>query len=529
MYLRTYQEEAVNALLSHVQYSQGNPCVSIPTGGGKSIILAEFIRVCQEKWEGIRVIVLAHVQELVQQNKDKMLMVLPKADVGIYSAGLKSRDTEPDILFAGIQSVYSKTYTDIGGKDLIIIDEAHRIPHDGEGMYRQFLTDQWKLQTSKNRQPRIVGLTATPFRMKSGLLCGPGEILNEIVYEANIQSLISDGYLSKPVSEKTTHRVKLNNVRTQAGDYVGADLDLLFATDDLVNHHAQEILEAGEGRKGWLVFCSGINHAEKITEALEDLGVSVGLVHSQITKESRAKILKEFSEKKIKCIVNVSVLTEGFDAPHIDLIALLRPTKSAGLYSQMCGRGLRVAEGKEDCLILDFGQNISRHGALDNIRVEKRDSGEGDAPIKTCPECGFSDVPASARYCPECDFYFEFTETVLNANASKDKILSEAKWHEVDRVRYEHHYNKFKGTETMRVDYVCGLRKFSEWVCFQHTGYARLKAEQWWNKCCENDREPPENVIDAVEAGQSGGLLEPIAVLVHEHGKFPSVLESKFI
>jgi DNA repair protein RadD len=195
----------------------------------------------------------------------------------------------------------------------------------------------------------------------------------------------------------------------------------------------------------------------------------------------------------------------------------------------MCGRGLRIAEGKENCLILDFGQNISRHGPIDNITVEKRDFGEGDAPIKTCPECGFSDVPASARYCPECDFEFEFVETVLDANASKDKILSEAVWYDVDRVRYEHHFNKFKGSETMRVDYVCGLRKFSEWVCFQHTGYARLKAEQWWIKCCENEREPPKNVIDAVEAAQSGGLLEPLEILVHEQGKFPTILESKFI
>ena len=529
MYLRPYQDEAVNALLTHIQYSMGNPCISIPTGGGKSIILAELIRVCQEKWKGIRVIVLAHVQELVQQNKDKMLMVLPNADVGVYSAGLKSRDTEPDILFAGIQSVYNKTYTDIGGKDLIIIDEAHRIPSDGEGMYRHFLTEQWRLQTSKKRQPRIIGLTATPFRMKSGLLCGKKEILNEIVYEANIQSLIANGYLSKPTSEKTAHRVKLNNVRTQAGDFVGSDLDILYATDELVEHHAQEIIEAGEGRKGWLVFCSGINHAEKISEALENLGVSIGLVHSKITKESRAKILNEFREKEIKCIVNVSVLTEGFDAPHIDLIALLRPTKSPGLYSQMCGRGLRIAEGKEDCLILDFGQNISRHGPIDNIKVIKRDDEEGDAPTKTCPVCFFSEIPISARYCPECDFYFEIIGTVLGKDASGDKILSEAVWHDVDTVRYEHHFNKFKGSETMRVDYNCGLRKFSEWVCFQHTGYPRLKAEQWWNKCCENEREPPKNVIDAVEAAQSGGLLEPIAVLVHEHGKFPSILESKFI
>ena len=310
---------------------------------------------------------------------------------------------------------------------------------------------------------------------------------------------------------------------------MGGDLDLVYATDELVNHHAQEILEAGEGRKGWLVFCSGINHAEKIFEALGNLGVSVGLVHSQITKEQRKEIITAFSEKKIQCIVNVSVLTEGFDAPHIDLIALLRPTKSPGLYSQMCGRGLRIAEEKGNCLILDFGQNISRHGPIDNITVGERDFGEGDAPIKTCPECGFSDVPASARYCPECDFYFEFVETVLDANASKNKILSEAVWHEVDQVRYEHHFNKFKGSETMRVDYVCGLRKFSEWVCFQHTGYARLKAEQWWNKSCENEREPPKNVIDAVEAAQSGGLLEPLEILVHEHGKFPSILQHKFI
>lgn len=529
MYLRGYQEEAVNALLAHVQYSIGNPCVSIPTGGGKSIILAEFIRICQEKWKGIRVIVLAHVQELVAQNKEKMLMVLPEADVGVYSAGLKSRDTEPDILFAGIQSVYNKTYTDIGGKDLIIIDEAHRIPPEGEGMYRHFLTEQWKLQTSKKRQPRIIGLTATPFRMKSGYLCGKNEILNEIVYEANIQSLIADGYLSKPISEKTTHRVKLNSVRTQGGEFVGGDLDAVYATDELVGHHAKEILDAGEGREGWLVFCSGINHAEKMTKALEELGVTVGLVHSQIPKESRHKIITEFSEKKIKCIVNVSVLTEGFDAPHIDLIALLRPTKSPGLYSQMCGRGLRVCEGKEDCLILDFGQNISRHGALDSIRVDKINTGTGEAPLKACPDCGFLEVPASSRYCPECDYEFEFTETVLDANASREKILSESVWYEVDEVTYHHHWNKFKGSETLRVDYVCGLRKFSEWLCFQHTGYARLKAEQWWNKCCENGREPPETIFEAVEAGEAGGLLEPIEILVHESGRFPNILESRYI
>lgn len=195
----------------------------------------------------------------------------------------------------------------------------------------------------------------------------------------------------------------------------------------------------------------------------------------------------------------------------------------------MCGRGLRVCEGKEDCLILDFGQNISRHGALDSIRVDKINTGTGEAPLKACPDCGFLEVPASSRYCPECDYEFEFTETVLDANASREKILSESVWYEVDEVTYHHHWNKFKGSETLRVDYVCGLRKFSEWLCFQHTGYARLKAEQWWNKCCENGREPPETIFEAVEAGEAGGLLEPIEILVHESGRFPNILESRYI
>jgi DNA repair protein RadD len=528
MILRDYQDAAVRALLAHIQYQQGNPCISIPTGGGKSIILAKFIEECQKKWPGIKTIVLAHVKELVRQNSEKMLTVCPDADVGIYSAGLNQRDTEHDILFAGIQSVYNKTYTGLGGKDLIIIDEAHRIPQEGEGMYRNFLMEQWKLQKEIKRQPRIVGLTATPYRMKTGLLCGAGEILTKIVYEANIHNLILDGYLSKPVSQRTEFKPQLSGVKIQAGDFVGAELDMLMGKDELVEHHAQEIFAAGEDRKGILAFCSGISHAEKITSALEKLGVSVALVHSQISKADRDSRIQKFSEQNIKCLVNVSVLTEGFDAPHIDLIALLRPTRSPGLYSQMCGRGLRIAEGKAGCLILDFGMNISRHGPIDKIKVVEIKSIEGKAPKKSCPVCGFSEIPAGSRYCPECEHEFEFVDTPLNANASLQKILSESEWYVVKDVDYQHHLNLKKGTETLRVDYRCGVRTFSEWVCLNHTGFPRLKAERWWARACENGASAPKDIILALETAQNGGLLQPDKILVDESGKYPNILQHDY-
>ena len=530
MQLRDYQEQAVNALLVHLEYRQGNPCIVIPTGGGKSIVLAEYIRRCQQKWPGVRAIVLAHVKELVRQNTEKMRAVNPHADVGVYSAGLKSRDTGHDILFAGIQSVYKKSFSDIGGFDLVVIDEAHRIPTEGDGMYREFLRDQRRFQNLKGRRPRIVGLTATPFRMKSGMICGSENILSEVAYEAGITDLIEKGYLTQPVSQRTKHRVDLSGVRTQGGEFVGADLNELMGGEGLVEHHAAEIVNAGQGRKGWLCFCSGIQHAESMAHALETLGIPTGLVHSRISKSDRDSVIAAYCDKRLQAMVNVSVLTEGFDAPHTDLVALLRPTKSPGLYSQMCGRGLRISPGKQDCLILDFGQNISRHGAINQVRPVAQLGRQGRAPVKVCPECRFDSVPAASSVCPECDYKFPERTISLSANASEKQIFAKPAWYKVVTSKYREHFSKRSGVPSLRVDHLCdgGINCFSEWVCLEHGGYARLKAEQWWEKTCGTGGNAPHSIAEAIRSAQSGVLLSPKRILVDASGQFPNILKRDY-
>ena len=167
--LRPYQAEAVNAVYQHLATRDDNPCVVIPTAGGKTPILATICRDAVQRWDG-RVLVLAHVKELLEQAVEKLQVTAPDLAnrVGVYSAGLKSRDTEHPIIVAGIQSVYKKA-CDLGPFDLILIDEAHMIPTDGEGMYHQFLADMRTI----NPNVRVVGFTATPYRMKSGPICTP--------------------------------------------------------------------------------------------------------------------------------------------------------------------------------------------------------------------------------------------------------------------------------------------------------------------------------------------------------------------
>lgn len=538
MILRDYQEQAINALMTHIQHRQGNPCVVAPTGAGKSVILSAFIKKCLIKWPHIRVIVLAHVKELVQQNAEKMHMLAPLEDVGIFSAGLKSKNAKNQIIFAGIQSVHNKTFTDVGAFDLIIIDEAHRIPDSGDGQYRTFINDQIKVNQIRNRIPKIVGLTATPFRMKSGMIVGKKQILTEICYDIPITKLIADGYLTPPISAKAHKKCKasLKEVKVQGGEFVASSLEAAMMAGDLVPNTVQEIIKNGTHRKSWLIFSCGIAHAEQITEELQKNGIDADCVHSEMSKEDRDRKLSQFKSGTLKAIVNVNVLIEGFDAPKIDLVALVRATKSNLLYCQMVGRGLRLSDGKENCLVLDFGQNISRHGPIDSIVVKENwvpDGTKNDAPTKMCPECDFDEVALAARYCPECDF--EFPEPEWNAEiqevASQKAILSETEWHEVSKVTYGIHKSLKSGIPTLKVTYDTGLRSFSEWHCVEHKGYARLKAEKWWNAASDNAGTLPRNIQEAMQIIAFGKvkLFEPQHILVREAGKYPEILKRDYM
>ena len=220
----------------------------------------------------------------------------------------------------------------------------------------------------------------------------------------------------------------------------------------------------------------------------------------------------------------MGVLTTGFNAPAVDLIAMLRPTKSVGLYVQMAGRGTRLAPGKENCLVLDFAGNVARHGPIDAVKPKQPADGDGVAPTKICPDCD-SILAAALRECPDCGHQFPPPEVKVAATASTLAILStvRAEWMEVSEVSCRRHEKPGK-PPSMRVDYSCGLVRHSEWICFEHTGYARQKAVDWWQR--RSSAPVPSTVAEALRATDS--LAVPTAIFVRPSGRFTEIVNHRF-
>lgn len=481
MQLRPYQQAAIDTLWRYFEHGEGNPVLVLPTGAGKSPLMAAIAREAMERW-GCRVGILAHVQELVAQNADKMLKVWPEAPVGIYAAGLKRRDRFSRITFMQIQSVAKRAH-ELGRFDLLLVDEAHRIPLRGEGMYRQFLTDARK----HNKDLRLVGLTATPYRLEGAAVpvCSDDGLLNHVIYEARITDLIRDGYLS-PLTCKAGDRPDLASVHTRGGEYIEAELAAAMMTGDLVQRTVADMLARAAGRKAGIVFCVNVAHAEAVLAELRKAGEAAVLVHGGTPKEQRKTLIADFQRGALRWMVNVNVLSEGFDAPHIDCVAMLRPTKSPGLYYQQVGRGFRLAPGKADCLVLDYAGNTLEHGPVDAIQLRSKRSGEkevGTAPSKKCPACD-EVMHAALRQCPVCGHEFPAAEVkhderpvggaVLSSEAEVPVIKAM-----VGAVEYSRHVGK-SGVPSLRVTYRCGLMRVNEYVCLEHRGFARDKACAWW-------------------------------------------------
>jgi DNA repair protein RadD len=514
MQLRPYQQAAVDAVYHHLRTRDDNPCVSIPTAGGKSIVMAQMAKDAVERWGG-RVVILAHVKELLEQTADKVKRLCRDLVVGVYSAGLKRRDTEEPVIIAGIQSVYQRA-CDLGPFDLVIVDEAHMIPPDGEGMYRTFLADAKVV----NPRLRVIGLTATPFRMRTGTICTPDGILNHICYEIGVRDLIDQGYLCPLVSKTSRTELDVSKLHVRAGEFIAGETEALMDTTERIDAACAEIMRHTRDRSSVLVFCSGVKHGRHLAQKLRSLGAEVETVFGETLDFVRDEVLDRFRQGDLKYVVNMDVLTTGFDAPNIDCVALLRPTLSPGLYYQMVGRGFRLAEGKENCLILDFGGNILRHGPVDRLSIPgSRNGKDRKAPLKICPECD-SVVLAGVAICPDCGFEFpERERRPHEPKASTEDVLSgppKTTTYAVAGVEYSVH-TKFgadpEAPKTLRVDYRIGLYgKQSEWICVEHDGYAREKAEAWWRR---RSRTPcPRTAEEAVALARNGVLAPTIAIRV---------------
>lgn len=526
MQLRDYQTEAVEATWRWLCDRQGNPVIVLPTGAGKSLVIAQLAKDAIEF--GGRVLILAHRKELLEQNAAKVRALVGNVTLGAFSAGLRRWDAESEIVCAGIQSCWQKPHI-FGARHLVIIDEAHLVSTKSEGMYRKFLGEL----VSINPQARVVGLTATPYRTGEGMLCGPDKLFQGVSYEAKIPRLIRAGYLSPITSQAADHEADTSGLHVRGGEFVAGEVERLFGDAHVVRDAVAETVAKCRGRQAVIVFCAGVGHAERVAKEIEVLtGERVGIVTGESSDLERGTALANFKNGSLRWLVNVDVLTTGFDAPNIDAIAVLRATCSPGLFAQICGRGFRLAPGKTDCLVLDFGQNIERHGPLDSERYgQTRERGEstGDAPSKVCPNCE-SRVAATAREC-SCGFRFPppkpqprhegeaGTSELLLAQQKPQRWLVEA----VNMSRWT---NKKSGSVTLRVDYECQLdgregnltrEVVSEWICLEHEGFAGRKAADWWRLHCVV---PTASIEEAVELWRAGVVGSPRWIETKKDGRF---------
>ncbi len=541
MVLRPYQEAAVNAVYKHLGSKDTNPCVVLPTGTGKSLVLAQIAKDTALNWQG-RVLILAHVKELLEQNADKIQRLCEEIPVGIYSAGLKSRQTKEPVIVAGIQSVYNKA-CDLDAFDLIMIDECHLIAPDGDGMYRTFLKEMKTI----NPRVRLVGMTATPYRLKGGLICKPENLLNEICYEAGLKEMIQQGYLSPLVSRAGRAEADLSNLHIRGGEFINDEIEAVMDSDHLVAAACREIVDLTKDRKSVLIFTSSVKHCQHVAEAIRGYsGQECAVVTGETSPGERAEIIDRFKGKAVpadlfgtlkpplKFVCNVNVLTTGFDAPNTDCIVLLRPTNSPGLLVQMVGRGTRLSPetGKTDCLVLDYGGNIMRHGPVDMIRVKDKTPGNGDAPAKKCPEC-LGLIHAAYSKCPFCGYEFPPPErNNITEHASNESIISGEVFfddYDVRRVFYDVHRKRNAPDDapsTMRVDYEVGFNQYkSEWVCPEHDGYAWSKFIKWWRLRAPEWLPIPQSAAEAVRLARAGYLAEPKKITVRSISgdKFESI------
>lgn len=519
---RPYQRDALDALDAHLRTKQTNPCVVIPTGGGKSLVIAWALLAWKSDYPPFRCMVLAHRKELVEQNSAELRGLWPRGDIGVYSAGVGRRDVERSITYASIDSVWNK-WGEFEPFDMILVDEAHRIPAKGEGKYRSFIAGC----RSQSPHLRVAGFTATPYRLGVGPICHRDHILHEVCYEANVADLIRDGYLCKLRTKVGDYQPDLDAVRSNGrGDYVTKSLSQAVGVPELVRDtvaDAVAIMRA-EGRKSTVFFCVDVSHATAVSHALRVLGIEAPCVTGKTPKARRAEIAERFKAGHYRALVNVNVYTEGFNARRVDCVVLLRPTKSAGLYAQMVGRGLRTHADKVDCLVLDYARLIETLGPIDCVDagrvrviecgsvpwpalcsvcnekqkptadgmacksghdaegVEYPNQGCGDTfsrVLRKCPHCGW-EIPPQEVARVEAEEAAERKREMHERQASQASILgSEPETVPVDAV-FVHRHSKPGVPDSLRVEYRCGLSTHREWVCLDHDGFAGQKARQWW-------------------------------------------------
>lgn len=524
---RYYQEDAVNAVFSYFMTHKGNPLIAMPTGTGKSIVIAELVKRVLQSYPDQRVQMVTHVKTLIEQNFSKLIKQWPSAPAGIHSAGLQRRDVRQPIIFGGIQSMhrYAKTF---GHVDLLFIDEAHLVPSSSETMYQRYITKLLEI----NPLLKVIGLSATPYRLKGGHLT-EGGTFTDVCYDntrlEQFNRLIEEGFLAPVIPKQPKNEIDDTGLHVRMGEFIPSEVE--ERVDRQVTEAAlQEAINEGRDRHHWLVFAVSIAHAEMIVEYLNHCGIRAVSYHSKMPPQEADQALADFEAGRYRAIVSRDRLTTGVDLPEVDLIAMLRLTRSPGLWVQMLGRGTRPHPNKTDCLVLDFAGNTRRLGPINDpvmpTKQKKGSGGGGGNPfIKVCPNCLIYQ-PASVRTCGYCGY--EFTITVrLNAHASTEELIKKEpqppRTLKVDHVTYKRHTKEGK-PDSLCVTYFSGLTRIQEFVCPDHGDHAYWRARKWWS--VRTNMEWPGDLEGMM--GLLNHLPVPTHLLVDFNGRYPEVMKVDF-
>ncbi len=388
--LRPYQQEAVDATLKHFRKSDDSAVIVLPTGAGKSLVIAELARLARRK-----ILVVTHVKELVEQNHAKYQSYGVLG--GIFSAGLSRKESQYQVTFASVQSVAANLEQFKDEYSLIIIDECHRISTDENSQYQRII-EQLRQQ---NKGLKVLGLTATPYRLGMGWIYRyhyRGFVRSEedkpfvhCIYELPLIYMISRGYLTKPdlVDAAVAQYDFSTLAQNRFGEYAEKDVNALLGKHQRVTRAIiEQVMELALQRQAVMIFAATVDHAKEITGYLPQ--EQTALITGATEQRERDMLIQRFKQRQLKYLVNVSVLTTGFDAPHVDFIAILRPTQSVSLYQQIVGRGLRLDAGKKDCLVIDYaGNNVN----LYHPEVGEKKPHSDSEPVQVlCPGCGFANV-----------------------------------------------------------------------------------------------------------------------------------------
>ncbi|WP_338363402.1 DEAD/DEAH box helicase [uncultured Pseudoalteromonas sp.] len=388
--LRPYQQEAVERTVLHFRKTNDPAVIVLPTGAGKSLVIAELARIAKQK-----ILVLAHVKELVEQNAQKYKSF--GLEASIFSAGLKEKSLSHQVTFASVQSLSRNLNKLNEHYSLLIIDECHRVNGDKKSQYGKVINTL----KENNPQLKVLGLTATPYRLGMGWIYhhhyhgfvkGNKESpFKNCIFELPLRYMIKHNYLTPPneVDAAISHYDFSSLASNAFGQYASDDMNALLKNSERATQAIlKQVIQYSETRQGVMIFAATVMHAQEILTYLP--AEQSALITGDTSNAERDKLINQFKAKKIKYLVNISVLTTGFDAPHVDFIAILRPTESVSLYQQIVGRGLRLNEGKTDCLVIDYAGN-----GFDLFHPEvgdKKNDSDNEPVQVLCPGCGFANI-----------------------------------------------------------------------------------------------------------------------------------------